>query len=182
MPVCPWQAPFHQLGSELSMTWIKSPRRNPSSPSSWGSKSKRAWTYVGCCRRGAGREHLLGLCHGQPPAGGGLVTGARPPCADSSTFPATTSHFYPPPPLFIFPGCRSTLRGSRLRSPRLPTGQNVLGLVRHGVEASAGRQGGPWATAARLWFTTPGLEKASVPIGLLLMKSLRFYGVERSRA
>lgn len=90
--------------------------------------------------------------------------------------------FLPPPPLFIFPGCQSTLRGSRLRSRRLPTGRNVLGLVRHGVEASAVRQGRTWAAAARLWFTTPGLEKASVPIGLLLMKSLRFYGVERSRA
>lgn len=57
MPVCPWHAPFHQLGSELSMTWIKSPRRNPSSPSSWGSKSKRAWTYVGCCGGGGQEKH-----------------------------------------------------------------------------------------------------------------------------
>ena len=66
MPVCPWQAPFHQLGSELSMTWIKSPRRNPSSPSSWGSKSKRAWTYVGCCRRGQGKTHIAPLTVARP--------------------------------------------------------------------------------------------------------------------
>lgn len=49
MPVWPWQPPFHQLGSELSRTWMKSPRRKPNSPSSWGSKSKSACTYVGFC-------------------------------------------------------------------------------------------------------------------------------------
>lgn len=57
MPVCPRHAPFHQLGSELSRTWIKSPRWKPSSPSSWGSKSNRAWTYVGCWKGNEKHTH-----------------------------------------------------------------------------------------------------------------------------
>jgi hypothetical protein len=85
MPVCPWQAPFHQLGSELSMTWMKSPRRKPSSPSSWGSKSKRAWTYVGCCKRGAG-EHAGGIPNPAKPLQTALLTGGSR-CLPVPTFP-----------------------------------------------------------------------------------------------